>query len=301
MSEKNIMIAYQPIKYSFICPHYNNPEQLQRLLDTIPRRNDVEIIIVDDNSDEDKRPKLIRDDCRLVYINATETKGPGKARNIGIEMARGEWLAFPDSDDYYEKGFISELDNATDSNVDMVFFDVKTGYDVKAAKTRMAQEYSLYVRKYCEDRANDYWLRTVKHYLQTPWNFIVRKSFVDSLNVRFEEIPKGNDAFFHHKTAMAAKNVNVINKVLYYWTWNDNSITHRKRNKDEVLKALDVLLETTKLRMEANAWNTIPQFYKGVKGTVRNIGVFATCEVFLKKLFIGIPWHKVWWHKLIDK
>lgn len=301
MLKKNSSISNLPIKYSFICPHHNNPELLQRLLDTIPQRDDIEIIIVDDNSDDDKRPKVIRKDCQLVYINAEETKGPGKARNKGIEMARGEWLAFPDSDDFYEKGFISELDNTTDSDVDMIFFDVRTGYDVNTKTTKMSQTYSLYVNQYSKDITNEYFLRTIKHYLQAPWNFIVRKSLVDSIGVRFAEIPSGEDAYFHHITAMAAKNVKVINKVLYYWTWNENSITHRKRTKEEAFKSLNVLYEITQLRIKANAWNTIHPFQRGAKKMIQELGITVTCEYFLKKLFIGIPWHKVWWHKILQK
>lgn len=38
-------------RYSIIVPHYNNPKLLQRLLDTIPVRSDLEIVVVDDNSD----------------------------------------------------------------------------------------------------------------------------------------------------------------------------------------------------------------------------------------------------------
>lgn len=300
MLEKNISVGSLSIKYSFICPHHNNPDLLNRLINTIPQRSDIEIIVVDDNSDADKRPQLLRNDCRLVQINAEETKGPGKARNLGIEIARGEWLVFPDSDDFYEKGILEELDRAIDLKADMVFFDVRTGYDVKTSQTKMPQTYSLYISKFCKDRTNDYWLRTVKHYLQAPWNFIVRKSLVKSLNVRFKEIPKGNDAYFHHKIAMAAKNVNVINKVLYYWTWNENSITHRKRTKEEAMKSLDVQLDTTMLRIEANAWNTIPPFHKGARDIICDLGIFNTLEYFYKKLFIGIPWHKVWWHKITD-
>ena len=93
--------------YSFIIPHHNCPNLLYRLLDTIPQREDIEIIVVDDNSDADKVPLINRNDVQLFLIPASESKGAGHARNIGLDHAKGKWLLFADSDDYYEKNVIS--------------------------------------------------------------------------------------------------------------------------------------------------------------------------------------------------
>ena len=67
------------INYSFIIPHHNTPDLLQRLVDSIPQRDDIEIIVVDDNSDYDKKANISRSDVRTIYIDKVQTKGAGRA------------------------------------------------------------------------------------------------------------------------------------------------------------------------------------------------------------------------------
>ena len=69
------------IVYSFIIPHKNCPVLLNRCLDSIPIRDDVQIIVVDDNSDVDKKPTLSRQDilkcfCKVSqgYVNKARRK-----------------------------------------------------------------------------------------------------------------------------------------------------------------------------------------------------------------------------------
>lgn len=72
------------IAYTFIIPHKNSPDLLQKCLDSIPRRDDVQIIVVDDNSDAgkvdfDHFPGL--DDPTVEVYLTKEGKGAGYARN----------------------------------------------------------------------------------------------------------------------------------------------------------------------------------------------------------------------------
>ena len=101
------------INYTFIIPHKNIPELLKRCLDSIPRREDIQIIVVDDNSDPDKVdfehfPGL-NEPCVEVYFTK-EGKGAGYARNIGLKYARGKWLLFADADDYFLSNVLDVVD-----------------------------------------------------------------------------------------------------------------------------------------------------------------------------------------------
>ena len=89
--------------YSIIIPHHNSPSLLQRLLNSIPERNDLEVIVVDDNSDEEKRAYSSRSDVKILYIDKLQTRGAGKARNEGLAVAQGKWLLFADADDFYKE------------------------------------------------------------------------------------------------------------------------------------------------------------------------------------------------------
>ena len=92
------------INYSIIIPHKNTPKLLQRCLNSIPVRNDVQIIIVDDNSDPEivdfkQFPGLNNPNTEVIFTK--EGKGAGYARNTGLSKAVGKWTLFADSDDFY--------------------------------------------------------------------------------------------------------------------------------------------------------------------------------------------------------
>src|SRR5690554_6731034 len=98
---------------SIIIPHYNNPQGLLRLLNSIPIRNDLDIIIIDDESTYDNQiqiKEIIRKFKYRFYIN-NNLNSAGTCRNIGIEKSVGKYLLFADDDDYF---FIKNLSLAID-------------------------------------------------------------------------------------------------------------------------------------------------------------------------------------------
>ena len=90
---------------SIIMPIYNTGAVSAESIDSILRQTykDWELIIVDDNSDDEITLSLLEkyrnEDSRIKVINLSENKGAGFARNKGIEVARGRYIAFCDSDD----------------------------------------------------------------------------------------------------------------------------------------------------------------------------------------------------------
>lgn len=112
------------IYYSFVIPHYNTPDLLQRLIDSIPQREDIEVIVVDDNSDDDKKARVSRPDVKIIFLDKEHTKGAGHARNIGMDEAKGKWLLFADSDDFYKPNFLDVLDDYKDDDIEMLFFNI---------------------------------------------------------------------------------------------------------------------------------------------------------------------------------
>ena len=117
------------IKLSIIVPVYNQEELIIRALNSIPKRNDIEIIIVDDCSTDLTFNncyiwKQIHKDQKVIIIRLDENKGLGNAKNVGFDVASGEYVNQLDSDDYliteqYEK-VIDELDGT-----DMVYSDIE--------------------------------------------------------------------------------------------------------------------------------------------------------------------------------
>ena len=290
------------ILYSFIVPHHNNPELLNRLISTIPQRQDVEIVVVDDNSDDDKKPVSLRDDCRIFFIGPEETKGAGKARNLGMEKARGKWFLFADSDDIYEKDFIDTLDEfSSRDNLDILYYDVFYTWDLETKTERWPQRYSSAISNYLKSGNSKYWLLMVKHVIQGPWNFMIRAEYVKSINALYDEVPKGNDAYFHHYVAMNTDRCAVTDKKLYYWLWSDSGLTHQTRSKDYYLSSIKHSARLINMRVSAGAWDTIPAFYKGFSKVIKEHGMLFAGRYIGLKFFSGVPWLKIWLHQKFDR
>jgi glycosyltransferase involved in cell wall biosynthesis len=211
------------INYSFIIPHHNTPDLLQRLIDSIPERKDVEIIVVDDNSDDDKKPNVVRNDVQLYYIDKDHTKGAGRARNVGLEHARGKWLVFADSDDFFSDKLSDVLDKCINCDSDIIYFKVK-GLDSGTLEpvdrggdyNRRINNY-LYKRRFFAEEALRY-----GHYV--PWGKVIRKSMVDNNYIQFEEVRYSNDLMFATLIGHFAKKIEVLDIVAYYITIRDGSL-----------------------------------------------------------------------------
>ena len=112
------------ILYSIIIPHKNSPELLKRCIGSIPPRDDVQVIVVDDNSDPEivdfKKIQFTRD---VEVYGVDYSRWGGHARNIGLSKAIGKWILFSDCDDYFEDGFLDVLDKYSNENFDVIFYD----------------------------------------------------------------------------------------------------------------------------------------------------------------------------------
>jgi glycosyltransferase involved in cell wall biosynthesis len=100
-----LIISCMPF-ISVIIPFYNRKALLPRALKSVLEQSctDFEVILVDDCSTEDVSDlHLLFDDKRIHYIRLPQRSGVSKARNEGVRLAKGEWIAFLDSDDEWLK------------------------------------------------------------------------------------------------------------------------------------------------------------------------------------------------------
>ena len=113
---------------SVIIPVYNNASSFGRALDSVlgQEEGDLQVIIVDDGS-TDESPQLIDEaaekDARITVIHQPNG-GPGSARNAGLDIAKGEWVAFVDADDYVRPDYFGlMLEAAEETDADLVISD----------------------------------------------------------------------------------------------------------------------------------------------------------------------------------
>lgn len=184
----------QPV-FSIIIPYKGSPVLLKRCLDSIPKRSDVQVVVVED-----------------VW-----GKGAGYARNQGLKIAKGKWLIFSDADDWFSERFDKLLDAYADSDVDVIYFKPKSAMDEPSE--RIKHILNLF------EKGDE---KLLRYMYITPWGKFIRRNLVSKNKFFFDEIRWSNDAFFMTEVAVAADKVLVTDDELYIVDEVDGSITHTK-------------------------------------------------------------------------
>lgn len=225
MADYNRLNTMNAYTYSIIIPHKNTSGLLRRCLDSIPHRDDIQIIVIDDNSNPSKVnfshfPGLGEINTEVYFTK--ENKGAGFARNIGLKSAKGKWLIFADADDYFTEGFISHLDKYKDSQHDIIFFKTTSIYP-ETGETAVRH---LFDEK-CINAAileNNY--RLLRYIRTSPVSKMIRRSLIKEKKIFFDEIIAANDALFSIKSGYYAKTVFADPFVMYVITVQKGSLEY---------------------------------------------------------------------------
>ena len=117
------------MKLSIIIAVYNQEKLIIKALDSIPRRNDIEVLICNDGSTDNtlnviNEYKANHSELNIKIINNEVNKGLGSTKNILYDNATGEYISELDSDDYY---YTDEFNKVIDSidNEDIIYQDMK--------------------------------------------------------------------------------------------------------------------------------------------------------------------------------
>jgi len=257
------------ISYSIIIPHKNIPNLLRRCLDSIPKREDVQIIIIDDNSD----PSLvdfsnfpgIGEPNTEIYF-AKENKGAGYARNIGLTMAKGKWLLFADADDFFNDCVYFLMDKYKNENVDLVFFKSNSVYsDSLRPVVSRGDKYNRWLDHAVETGTISNELR---YNFNPSWAKFFSRAFIFKNNIYFQETYAGNDALFSTKTGHLAATILVDLNEIYCATVRKGSLDYQisyesaKSRFDVSLAQYSYLLSVGKEKYARHVWVFIDQIRK---------------------------------------
>ena len=212
------------INFSIIIPTKNIPDLLQRCLESIPQRSDIEIIVVDDNSDREivdvkNYPGTNNQQVKIIFL--PESKGAGYARNIGLTIAKGKWILFADSDDYFSEKFSDILDRYINSEYDIIFLNYERVDSVTKEKIHVYRQ-SFITGKNLNDKLLENKLRFV---MGTPRCKMIAHHLIKKYNVKFDEVAKHNDTMFSLKIGYYADRIFIDPEIAYYNTQREGSIT----------------------------------------------------------------------------
>ncbi len=224
--------------YSIIIPHKNIPELLERCLASIPQRDDVQVIVVDDASD----PKIV-DFARFPGMNRPHTEiifhknpiggpgGAGLARNVGMEVAEGRWLVFADADDFFHTSVNEMFDRYAGAEADIVFFrhdsvDSATGEQVRINTSR---------NRYLEEFEHTADETRIRYMIWVPWAKFIHRSFVSANAICFDEVRFSNNLMFSVRTGHHAAKIISDRTVIYCNTRREGGLTREGRNDWEAM------------------------------------------------------------------
>lgn len=239
--------------FSIIIPHYNIPDLLMRCLKSIPVSEDIQVIVVDDNSPDSntylKRfPELSRPN--LEFIRTTEGKGAGYARNVGLDHAIGKWLLFADADDFYVENMYDVIKPYAYSEADIVFFRPRSVYSDDIYKKSNKSDYLNNYSNIYNDTGDD---RYVRYRWCPPWSKMLKTEFIKNHCIRFDEIQYANDYYFSVCSGINARNIKVAEEVLYVYVDRKDSLTaYFGRKKKELAIRAEVSFRVEKLFKKNN-------------------------------------------------
>ena len=223
-------------KVSIIVPVYNVEDYIKKCLDSLLNQTlkDIEIIIVNDGS-KDNSEKIIKEyeknnPEKIVYIKK-ENGGLSDARNYGLPYAKGEYIAFLDSDDYVELDMYEKMyELAKKENSDMVECDFYWEYPNKT-KVDIGEKYSNQKERLQKARV-------------VAWNKLIKRSILEEAKIRFPKGFRYEDVEFTYKLIPYLNKVSFVKEPFIHYIQRENSISNVQNERTkEIFEVLEHVIE----------------------------------------------------------
>lgn len=235
MNSIKIIVEEKKVKdtISVIIPVYNVEAYIRKSLESVCRQSykDLEIIIIDDGSTDSSGiicDEYARKDKRII-VKHQKNGGAASAKNTGLKIANGEYLAFLDSDDFLELDayeiMVRELNKYQADVVQCGFYKV---YKNK-------REEKLDILEVKEFDACSY----LKHFTENwtcglLWDKLYRRRIFD--NIYFEEGHKIDDEFFTYKGIMNARKIIKVPYVVYDYRQRLSSVMLSENSQEKIIE-----------------------------------------------------------------
>lgn len=231
--------------YSVVIPHKNCVPLLQRCLESIPQRNDIQVIVVDDVSDltEDERSLMksfVNERTQVVFL--TQSKYAGGARNVGLSMAEGKWVVFADSDDFFTKEAFDIFDGYKDSDYDIVFFGHSACYSDNLEPTTRLGDRTKYLEEFVQTHS-EWSEKQLRYKNPSPTSKMMRNTFIKEKDLKYEEIRASNDSMFSLLSGYYAATIAGDNRIVYCSTIRRGSLTQTKNRESTYCRYAEMVRE----------------------------------------------------------
>lgn len=240
---------------SIIVPIYNVEKYLEKCLTSIVEQlnKDIELILINDGSNDNSGEICRRyslNNPNIIYIEK-ENEGCSKTRNLGIDLAHGNYIWFIDSDDFIEKNSIEQILIQLNKEVDVLIF----GYR-RLEKTKNWES----IPKKIDNNLDIY---KQKEIFNSPCNKIYKKSLIKEYDIFFpENSHMGEDMVFNFKYFSFCKNIKILEEVFYNYL-ETGGVTSSLSKKIEIFYSFDELYRFFQENNELDKMkNILKEYYK---------------------------------------
>lgn len=278
--------------YTLIIPHKNTPDLLQRCLDSVPQRDDLNIIIVDDNSDPnivdfENFPGGKRPNTTLIFNK--DGLGAGHARNVGLDAIKEtKWVFFSDSDDFFAPYLNEALDKYVNDDSEIVYFKYKSVDN----ETLMPVNRGLLTNQRIDKAVISGNFDILRYKVQIPYcKFILYKNIREH-KIRYDETMYSNDVMFALKIGSVSKKIKIDTEFLYIQTDREGSLVKTIKKEaiicryNVAVRAINFLKQIGKAKYHSNLFAYCYKFAQ--------ISNFLSVKYFIKSLK-NTPFR--FWHK----
>ena len=222
---------------SFIVPVFNTGTNIENIVNSILKvsstmDNILEIIVVDDGSDDQETLDSLKNISKLNDVSVIRQKnsGPSASRNIGISNTSGEWIGFCDSDDIIDSehllNTVKTIKMNNYKNSDMLVF----GWSIRHNQDNKSTYRHINLEKQSITGENDIVQKTLKSLsldgrMYNLWNRLYRKNIIRDNNIKLDEnLRFGEDLIFNLNFLLKSSRIDILDVAPYY-TYISNSET----------------------------------------------------------------------------
>ena len=224
---------------SVIIPAYNVEKYIERCVKSVLNQTlkEIEIIIIDDGS-KDKTSQICEELARQngnITYKKVKNGGCSAARNFGLSLVKGEYVAFLDSDDWIDENMYKDMFQFAKSESAEI---VICGFNKLNENGKLLSKVNVSTR----DSKEDYTDCTTE-WFSSPCNKIYKKDMIEKNNIKFLlDIYTGEDMFFNFMCFFFSKKVVSIDKPYYNYFMNSSSVSNNYKNRTDIYLVLDELI-----------------------------------------------------------
>lgn len=218
---------------SIVIPVYNVEKYIEECLDSIINQtyDNIEIILIDDGSTDNSGnlcDEYARKDKRIKVVHK-KNAGASDARNKGIALSTGKYIAFVDADDLIHKNYIRILlEIIREKLADIAVGGYSLFQDKKECQDKLFDKNYLSETEILSDKHlyDDSFIKNETMILTVPWGKLFKKELWEGIEYPVGKI--NEDTFTSYKVMENAKRVAFLKEPIYYWRNNPDSVTRSK-------------------------------------------------------------------------